>query len=212
MIKFDKIELSFDGVKIIEDLTLNIAPTEKVVVLGSSGSGKTSLFSLILGFVKPDRGNIFLEGKPLNAQSVWQVRKRIAYIDQDISLGSVVVSELIDSIFKLKANSKIDFKKADLQNLLEYFELSSNIVDKYTQSLSGGERQRLAIIISILLERKVFLLDEVTSSLDKRLKKKVVDYFLERDDITCLINSHDPEWLKNSKTKIFDVEEKEWKQ
>ena len=212
MIQFEKIHLSFNAMPIIEDLSLGINAGEKVVMLGKSGSGKTSLFSMILGFIKPDKGRVLFEKTVLNDESVWQIRKKIAYIDQDISLGNATASELIDSIFKLKANSKLVFDKDRLQNLLEHFELATNILDKHTQALSGGERQRLAIVIAALLDRKVFLLDEVTSSLDKHLKEKVADYFLQRDDITCLISSHDPQWYSSDSVKIFNVEEKKWKQ
>ncbi len=212
MIRFENIHLSFGRVPVIENLSLKIKRGEKVVVLGRSGSGKTSLFSMILGFVKPDKGRILFDGTVLDDQSVWQVRKKIAYIDQDISLGSIITSELIDSISKLKVNSMLVFSKERIHNLLEQFELPLSILDKYTQELSGGERQRLAIVIAALLERKVFLLDEVTSSLDKHLKEKVVDFFLQRDDITCLISSHDPQWYAGNSVKIFNVEDKKWKQ
>ena len=83
---------------------------------------------------------------------------------------------------------------------------------KDPSELSGGEKQRLAIIVSILLERKVFLLDEVTSSLDKHLKKKVINYFIEQDDWTIVAISHDPGWLDNPRVSIFDLEIGKWGQ
>ena len=77
--------------------------------------------------------------------------------------------------------------------------------------MSGGERQRLAIIISVLLKRNIFFLDEITSALDKHLKKKVADFFVEKDDWTAIIISHDPVWLENQSVKVFDLEEGKWK-
>jgi len=86
------------------------------------------------------------------------------------------------------------------------------VLRKDTSELSGGEKQRLAIIVSILLERKVFLLDEVTSSLDKQLKKKVINYFIERDDWTIVAISHDPGWLDNPRVRVFDLDVGKWRQ
>ncbi len=212
MIKFEKIHLIFGRVPVIEDLSLNIKAKEKVVLFGRSGSGKSSLFSMLLGFVKPDKGRILFNGKVLDDETVWQVRREAVYVDQDISLGNTTASELIDSVSKLKANSHLVFSKDKIHGLLEDFGLSPSVLDKHLPTLSGGERQRIAIIITLLLERKVFLLDEVTSSLDEHLKKKVVDYFANRDDITCLISSHDPQWYNNDSIKVFNVEEKRWEQ
>ena len=95
--------------------------------------------------------------------------------------------------------------------LLGYFEFNEDIVDKNIEDLSGGERQRLAIVISVLLGRDVFFLDEVTSALDKHLKKKVVDYFVKRKDWTSLVVSHEPLWLENPAVKVFSLEERKWK-
>ena len=211
MITFDHIHLAFDGRKILNDLSFEVKRGEKVVVLAKSGSGKSSLFSLVLGFIEPDEGEVFFDGRMLDEKIVWEVRKKIAYIDQDVSLGDGKIPDLLDFVLKLKANIHLDAFRERLQELLQYFELDKEVIKKDIENLSGGERQRLAIIIAVLLQRDVFLLDEVTSALDKQLKKKVADFFIAREDWTCLVISHDPVWLENPAVKIFKLEEGKWK-
>ena len=211
LISFDHVYLAFDGRKILKNLSLDVRRGEKVVVLAKSGSGKSSLFSLVLGFLEPDAGRVFFAGQLVDAKSVWGIREKIAYIDQDVSLGDGKIPDLLDFVLKLKANSRLDGAREHLQELLRYFEFDQDVLTKNVENLSGGERQRLAIIVAVLLQRKIFLLDEVTSALDKQLKKKVADFFLAREDWTCLVISHDPVWLENPAVKIFNLGEGKWK-
>ncbi len=88
---------------------------------------------------------------------------------------------------------------------MQELELEGNILDKNFQELSGGEKQRIGILIALLLNRDIYLLDEVTSALDMNLKKKVSDYFLSREDLTLLVISHDREWERDW-IEIIDLE------
>ncbi len=211
MIQFKNIDLSFNGKKIIQNLSFEINRGEKVVFSGKSGSGKSSIFNLLLGFTEPDRGEIIFKEELVDEKSVWNVRKEVAYIDQDVSLGGGKTAELFSFVSGLKTNALLDFNGKKIDELLTYFELGRDILNKDTGDLSGGERQRLSIVIAILLKRNIFFLDEVTSSLDGHLKQKVVDYFVAEKKWTCLVNSHDSIWLENPGVKIFNLEEGKWK-
>ena len=212
MIKFNNVHLSFNGKTVIHNLSFEIQQGDKVVISGKSGSGKSSLFSLVLGFIKPSEGEVIFDGMRVDEKNVWDIRKIVAYIDQDVSIGAGSIIDLISLVSRLKTNMHLDFTKERVNDLLRYFELTGDFIDKNIEDLSGGERQRLAIVISVLLERNIFFLDEVTSSLDKHLKKKVADYFVGRKDWTALVISHDPVWLDNPSIKVFALEEGKWKQ
>ncbi len=212
MIEFDNVNLSYNGNGIIHNLCFKINIGDKVVFSGKSGSGKTSIFDLCLGFIRPDSGKIIFEGIPIDEQNIWDIRKKVAYIDQDVSLGTGMVKGFFDFVSNLKSNAHLDFNLDQIKELIDYFELEGDILNKNIEELSGGERQRLAIIISILLGRDIFFLDEVTSALDKHLKHKVVDYFVLKKDLTCLISAHDSIWLNNSGLSVFDLEEGKWRQ
>jgi putative ABC transport system ATP-binding protein len=197
MIKFNNIHLSYNGKEVIHNLSFEIKQGEKAAISGKSGSGKSSLFSMLLGFIEPGEGQITFDGVPVDAKSAWDIRKRTAYIDQDVSIGSGRIPDILDYVSGLKSNAHLDYTNKKFNDLLEYFELNSDLIGKNVEDLSGGERQRLAIVISVLLERNIFLLDEVTSALDIHLKKKVVDYFV---------------WIDNPSVKVLKLEEREWKQ
>ncbi|MBU1086930.1 MAG: ATP-binding cassette domain-containing protein [Candidatus Omnitrophica bacterium] len=212
MINFKKINLIYNQKKVIEQLSLNIEKGDKVAILGKSGLGKSSLFYLLLGFIAEYKGEIHFNNIPVNQKTVWDIRKQIAFIDQDVSLGQGKAIDWITSVFAFRANAEQAFRQKQMEELLEYFELSKDDLDKDTQELSGGERQRLAIITAILLNRKVFLFDEITSALDAHLKQKTVDFFIKNKEWTVIAISHDSVWLKNPKVKVFDLEAKSWQQ
>jgi putative ABC transport system ATP-binding protein len=212
MIKFDKVFLSYKSKQVFSDLSFDIRQGDKAVILGRSGLGKSSLFHLILGFALAEKGEVCFDGVPVTEKNVWDVRRKIAFVDQDVSIGDNKVIDRLQYFFGLKANAVSGFPEKRMIELVEYFELDIDVLHKNIVELSGGERQRLAIIVSVLLGRSVYLLDEITSALDKHLKEKVVDYFTSRDDWTVVVVSHDPAWLKKPEVKTFDLEAGKWKQ
>ena len=211
MIQFKNVSLSYGSKEILRRFSLDIREGEKAAVLGKSGLGKTSLFYLLLGFVPAQEGSIFFDGVPVNEKTVWDVRKKTAFVDQDVSIRQGKAMEWIRSAFEFKANAGRRFSSDRLEALLDYFELSADNLEKENRDLSGGERQRVALITAVLLGRRVFLLDEVTSALDTRLKKKTVEFFLREDDWTVLAISHDPAWVDHPKVRTIDLEELRWR-
>jgi len=205
MIRFDKIRLSYNEKNVLNDFSAEVRTGAKYLIKGRSGSGKSSLFAMVLGFVRPDRGRIFFNNTEIDRKNVWSVRQSIAFVDQDVSLGDTNVNDWIKFVFGLNANKGIEIHDHLLQ-LLDYFELSNDSMNKNINDLSGGERQRLALVIAILLKRPCFLLDEVTSSLDDNLKQKTVDLFAGMSDATVVVISHDDVWTKNPAFSVFDME------
>nr|MBC8484598.1 ATP-binding cassette domain-containing protein [Bacteroidota bacterium] len=165
MIKLKDITVKINNAYILKDFNLAVEKGEKVLISGKSGIGKSTLLKLILGFTLPDKGCLTFDNIELDKKSIWEIRKRIAYVSQDLDIGQGEVNALIKEIFFLKTNLKSSFDNNELIKLLHLFELKEDILFKDYEELSGGEKQRIAIIISILLKREVFLLDEITSAL-----------------------------------------------
>jgi putative ABC transport system ATP-binding protein len=159
---------------------------------------------MLLGFTKPAEGTLYFRNRVIDSRTCWEARKEIAYVVQDTDLGEGKVKNLLDEIFLYRTNKeKLDHEK--LRVIMQELELEGNILDKNFQELSGGEKQRIGILIALLLNRDIYLLDEVTSALDANLKKKVSDYFLAREDWTLLVISHDREWERDW-IEIIDLE------
>jgi putative ABC transport system ATP-binding protein len=104
------------------------------------------------------------------------------------------VRSLINTILDYHANRHLKSSNDRLGRWMDFLELREAVIDEAVETLSGGEKQRVAILIALLLERKVFLLDEITSYLDQGLKDKVAALFLAEKDWTVLSIAHDPCW------------------
>jgi len=192
MFEFQHITKQFSEKFVLQDFSFKIAQGDKINIAGRSGIGKTTLFRLLLGFEQPDSGTILYENKALTDTSVWELRKKVAYVSQDLNIGRGNVQALFDETLSLKANFAHNTNsKADIKTYFALFELSEDLLSKDIEELSGGEKQRVAIINALLLKRTIFFLDEITSALDKVLKTKVLDYFLQNPEFTVLYISHD---------------------
>lgn len=191
-IKAQNITKQFTEKYILREFSFEINPGDKVNIAGPSGIGKTTLFRLLLGFEMPDSGHIEVNGKALEGEQIWAVRQQVAYVSQDLNIGLGTVNQLFTETLSYKQNHHLkSHAQKHIAQLLEQFELPTSTLDKNITELSGGEKQRVAIVNSLLLQRKVFFLDEISSALDASLKEKVLDYFLGNTEFTVLYISHD---------------------
>lgn len=192
MIEFKGVSKYFLEQSVLKDFSYTINEGMKVCITGRSGAGKSTLFNLILGFETPDEGSVYYKNKLLDGKMIWNVRKEIAYVSQDLNIGHGSVQELFDETANFRNNMihREEYTK-EIPDLLEKFNLDISIINKKIETLSGGEKQRIAIINAILLKRKFYLLDECTSALDISLKEKVMNYFLFQPELTVLYISHD---------------------
>ena len=206
VIRFENVSVQFNQNLLFERLNFDVEKGEKLLVYGRSGEGKTTIIRLLLGFECPREGNIYFEGKLLDRKTVWDVRKEIAYVSQNLDIGAGRVTALINRVLKYKANESINLSKTELSDLLKFLRLKESILHENFEKLSGGEKQRILIVIALLLKRSVFLLDEVTSALDSELKEKVRDFFLKGDDWTVMVISHDKDWLERPELKVINLD------
>jgi len=183
----------FDGHAVLEDFSISLQTGAKALLTGPSGSGKSTVLRCLLGFVAPETGSVRVGGEPLTAETVWHLRRRLAYVGQEPELGTGTVSQVLERPFHYRANAGLRHNLKRVPELFEKFDLARHLLDKETGDLSGGEKQRVALIAAILLDRPIFLLDEVTSALDRAGKEVVADYFRSRRDATVLFVAHDSE-------------------
>ena len=174
---------------IVNNISFEQAPLQKIAIVGETGSGKSTLLKMIAGWVQLDDGDLFLEGKRIKGpdEKLIPGQKEIAYLSQYFELRNAYrVEELLSY-----ANTLTDVEAA---NLFEVCKID-HLLKRKTDQLSGGERQRIAIARLLISAPKLLLLDEPFSNLDlihKNILKTVIREIGERLQITCLMVSHDP--------------------
>ncbi len=187
------IDVRFGGQTVLRAFSLSLKPGEKALLTGPSGCGKSTVLRCFLGFVVPDAGSVSIDGTELTPETVWRLRQRVAYVGQEPDLGTGTAGQAIERPFHYRVNAGLRSNLERIPELFERFNLARSLLHKDVGSLSGGEKQRIALVSAILLDRRIFLLDEITSALDKVSKQAVADYFRSREDATALIVAHDPE-------------------
>jgi len=201
MIKLEKINLTLRQQSIFTNLNLHIIKNKKILLKMPSGTGKSTLLKVIMGYIPIDSGNIIIDKEVLGENNIDVLRQKFAYISQNISFTEESVEKYIELIFSFKKNKNIKLSNSNLYDLLEKFELDKNILKKSPLLLSGGEKQRIALILVLLLDRDILLLDEVTSGLDHDLKIKVIK-IIKNLNKTVIISSHDNQWLDHDEFEI----------
>ncbi|MDI6447423.1 ABC transporter ATP-binding protein [Anaerobaca lacustris] len=187
------VTVRLNGQTILQDFSLGLEAGQKALLTGPSGCGKSTVLRCLLGFVVPQAGSVHIAGQALTAESVWTLRRRIAYVGQEPDLGAGIVRDILERPFHYRANTALRGNLARFSELFDAFGLARSLLDKDAGDLSGGEKQRVALVSALLLDRNIFLLDEVTSALDPASKRKVIECFRSHTDTTMLFVAHDAE-------------------
>jgi ATP-binding cassette subfamily B protein len=183
------------GIKALNNFSLEVKPGEKVMILGKTGSGKSTIAQLLLRFYDPDQGSIYIGNKNIRYASLIALRNYISYIPQDIFLFSDTVTKNIH--FGLRDQKQaIDVKKyadyAAIHNEILSLEKGyDTMVGERGVTLSGGQKQRISIARALLKESPVMLFDDCLSAVDAKTEHKIVDNlnnFLQ--DKTTIIITH----------------------
>ncbi len=190
-LQMQDVTVQLDGHNVLQDVSISLAKGQKVLITGPSGCGKSTVLRCLLGFVVPQAGSIYINGVQLTAETVWSLRTQLAYVGQEPDLGGETIRNAIEHPFSYQVNAGLKKNLNRIPELFEQFGLPKRLLNKETSDLSGGEKQRVALIVAILLDRSIFLLDEVTSALDPKSKRIVADYFRDRQDISVLLVAHD---------------------
>ena len=178
-IQFRDVGLRYEGqtASALDGVTLDIAPGESIALVGPSGGGKTSLVNLLPRFFTSDSGEISLDGHPLGAIKLTDLRRQMAMVSQDVVLFNDTVAANIAYGVAGEIDSDRVRRAAEAANCLEFIDalpekFNTNIGDNGSR-LSGGQRQRLAIARAIFKDAPILLLDEATSALDSESERAV---------------------------------------
>lgn len=187
---------------VINNLDLSIKKGETIAFVGASGAGKSTLLNLVIGFLRPDSGDILIDGKSMNDIDLQSYRKHIAVVPQTPILFTGTIRE---NITYGADNIDEDFLKqvihsANLDELIESLpEGLDTPLTEHGANLSGGQRQRVSIARAFVRNPKILILDEATSALDSVSEKKIQDS-VDRlvKDRTTLIVAHRLSTIRNA--------------
>ena len=188
VLKVDHVSKSFDGEKIIQDISLELHEGEIVSLLGVSGGGKTTLFNIISGLSKPDEGSVYLDAENItgNPGNISYMLQKDLLLPYKTIVDNVALPLMIRGIKKEAARAKASayFSEFGLEGTEH----------KYPSEVSGGMKQRAALLRTYLFSEKVALLDEPFSALDMLTKGAIHEWYLdimEKIKLSTLFITHD---------------------
>jgi subfamily B ATP-binding cassette protein MsbA len=177
-ITFENIEFNYGDSKILDKISFTINKGESVALVGSSGSGKTTIANILNGFFNPKSGNLLIDNNNISQITKESLYKNISIVTQESILFN-------DSILNNIKIGNLDSKKEDVINAAkeanahEFIEQQldgyNTMIGDYGNKLSGGQKQRLTIARAMLKSPSILILDEATSSLDSKSEKKIQD-------------------------------------
>ena len=210
-IKFEDVDLEYvENIPVLKKINFHVNGGQKIALVGSSGSGKSSILKLIPRFYDPTNGSVSIDGQKINAINVDSLRKNIALVSQDI----ILFDDTIKANIGYGKNNPTDEDIIDAAKLANCHEFICKLENGYDTlvgengtKLSGGQKQRISIARAMLKNSKIILLDEATSALDTK-SEKIVQDAIENLTIqkTTIIVAHRLSTIKNV-DKIFVVED-----
>jgi ATP-binding cassette, subfamily B, bacterial MsbA len=184
-IRFEGVEFSYPGVesRVLKGIDLTIEPGETVAFVGRSGSGKTTITSLLLRFYNPSAGSILVDGVPAQEYKLRNLREQIAMVGQNTTLfNDTVARNIAYGSLGRKGDDKI-VQAAEAAHAMEFINKMESGIDTLIGEdgvlLSGGQRQRLAIARAFLKDAPILILDEATSALDTESERNIQEALKE---------------------------------
>lgn len=195
IIKFKDINKSYGSTVILDNFNLEIEKGEFITMIGSSGSGKTTILKMINGLIVPTKGTIYVEDKDISQEDQIRLRRNIGYsIQGNVLFPHLDVEENISYVPNLlNKNDKERTKKA-VDKWMEIVGLPKELKSHYPSQLSGGQQQRVGIARSLAASPEILLMDEPFGAVDeitrRTLQKEIKDIH-QKTGITILFITHD---------------------
>ncbi len=190
-VRFENVEKSFGDVKVLRDFDLEVQPGEFVVLLGASGSGKTTALRILSGLETPSGGQVYIGDE--NVTDVLPKYRDISMVFQSYALyPHKTVAENIGFPLKVRGTDKAEMDAATLDAAKQV--QIEDLLERFPRELSGGQRQRVALARAIIRRPSAFLMDEPLSNLDAKLRghmRAQLKHMQKSMGITTIYVTHD---------------------
>jgi ABC-type multidrug transport system fused ATPase/permease subunit len=193
-IQFKNVSFSYPNKErdVLKDVNLSIGPGEKIAIYGKSGSGKSTIIKLLLGFYGVNSGSIEINGTDIKNIDVNNLRKNIAVVNQNIKLFDKTIFE------NMTYGIEKDITEEDIQKIIGKMNIFETVEKGLGgnagisgSNLSGGQKQITSLVRSILKNAPILVLDEPTSALDQKTKNAVLHIIKGIKNKTVIIITHD---------------------
>ena len=196
VIAFERVNLAFDEKVVLRDLSFNLAKGHTKIILGASGSGKSTILKIIVGLLRADSGGVTVNGQrvdQLKEVELMKVRDDLGMIFQEGALfDSLTVRENVGYKLYEESETPIEQVHTRVEEVLGFIGLGEHI-DKMPSELSGGQRRRVAIARALAFKPSILLYDEATTGLDPITATTVDDEIVklrDLEDVTSIVVTH----------------------
>ncbi len=194
VIEFRDVSYRIEQIQILSSLNLRVVQGETLVLLGRSGSGKTTTLKLVNRLVTPTAGEIRVHGLSNGEVDIIHLRRGIGYVIQDVGLfPHFTVGQNIGLVPRIEGWSEVRIR-ARVQELLEMVRITADLASRYPRELSGGQRQRVGVARAIAADPGILLMDEPFGALDPLTRDELQQEFLslqQRLHKTVIFVTHD---------------------
>jgi phospholipid/cholesterol/gamma-HCH transport system ATP-binding protein len=197
IVELRNVRLQFDEKVVLDDVSLAVQPQERLVVMGQSGSGKSTILRLVLGILRPTSGSVFFkqfEVSRLRRRKLQQIRTKIGMVYQYSALLS---SRNVRDNIALPLEELSNKTRAEIDKIVdEKLEMvgMSDVKDRMPSELSGGMRKRISLARALVMEPELILFDEPSAGLDPVISSVIDELIIslsERSQVTSIIVTHE---------------------
>lgn len=216
IVRMEKLNKHFGKLHVLKDIDLSIAHGEVVVIIGASGSGKSTMIRCINGLEEFQKGHLDVDGRVLApygkaSQALQQIRTEVGMVFQQFNLFPhlSVLDNVTLAPMKVRNASRANAKQT-ANRLLERVGIADQ-ASKYPGQLSGGQQQRVALARALAMEPRLMLFDEPTSALDPEMIGEVLDAMRElaRDGMTMVIVTHEMNFAREVADRVIYIHQGE---
>lgn len=210
VLRIDELHKRFGNEEVLKGVSFDVQRGETIVIMGPSGTGKSTLLRCINRLIEPDQGHVWLDDVEVTdpRTNINDVRARIGYVFQDFHLFTHMsaLDNVRVGLLKVKRTERAEATRR-AREMLDRVGLAAK-ADHYPAELSGGQQQRVAIARCLAMEPRVMFFDEPTSALDPELTGEVLEVMdeLANEGMTMLVVSHEVGFARRAADRIIFME------